>query len=285
MELPPRFDVLGLKVSAIDMDVATSVLDHWVRSGSSHYVCVTGVHGVMESHRNSMLRRIHNEAGLVTPDGMPLVWMAHSLGFSEVRRVYGPDLMFRMSAISAREGFRNYYFGGKPGTAERLRAAMLKAHPNLNVVGTCSPPFGAVSEADDTAIVEQINRARPDIVWVGRSTPKQEYWMASHIERLNARVLVGVGAAFDFLSGEKPQAPAWMQTSGLEWFFRMCSEPQRLTGRYLKNNPSFIYHAFHQLMKRDRFPRNVPGKDALSTAGPQSALTPPLHTTALNMRQ
>ena len=250
-----HINILGVQVSAIDMDTAVATLEGWIATRAPHYVCITGVHGVMESWRDQVLRQIHNEAGLVTPDGMPLVWMAHRLGFTNVRRVYGPDLMRCMTARSALSGYRNYYFGGRPGTAERLRENMVHAHPQLEVVGTCSPPFGAISAAEDATIVDQINATRPDIVWVGLSTPKQERWMASHVNRLHAPVLVGVGAAFDFLAGEKRQAPAWMQRNGLEWLFRLASEPRRLAGRYIRNNPAFVYHAMRQLMIPRSFPQ------------------------------
>lgn len=252
-------NILGVQVSAIDMADATSTIEGWIHARTPHYVCITGVHGVMESWRDPSLRHIHNTAGMVTPDGMPLVWMANRLGFENVRRVYGPDLMRRMTAISAERGYRNYYFGGQPGTAERLQAALTRAHPGLQVAGTFSPPFGPVSEAEDEAMVQRINAARPDIVWVGLSTPKQERWMAAHIGRLNVPVLVGVGAAFDFLAGDKRQAPAWMQRNGLEWLFRMASEPRRLAGRYLSNNPAFIYQAFRQLAMPRRFPQSRRG--------------------------
>jgi N-acetylglucosaminyldiphosphoundecaprenol N-acetyl-beta-D-mannosaminyltransferase len=252
---PARVNILGVEVSAIDMDIATATLEGWIRSGTPNYVCITGVHGVMESRRDPDLCQIHNRAGLVTPDGMPLVWMAHHLGFKSTSRVYGPDLMRRMSALSAEHNYRNYYFGGKPGIPDRLRSAMLRVYPNLQVVGTYSPPFGPVSPAEDDAIVDRINKARPDIVWVGLSTPKQERWMSAHIDRLNANVLVGVGAAFDFLAGDKPQAPAWMQRNGLEWLFRMATEPRRLAGRYMRNNPAFIYQAIRQLTSSRQYPQ------------------------------
>jgi N-acetylglucosaminyldiphosphoundecaprenol N-acetyl-beta-D-mannosaminyltransferase len=239
---------LGVQVSAIDTHSAMAMLDGWIQAGRSEYVCVTGVHGIMESRRDPVLRRIHNAAGLVTPDGMPLVWMAHRLGFPDVRRVYGPDLMQNMTELSSKRGYRNYYFGGRPGIAERLREIMVGAYPGLRVVGTLSPPFKTPSLPEDAAMVEAINEAEPDIVWVGLSTPKQERWMASHRERLNAPLLIGVGAAFDFLSGEKRQAPAWMQQSGLEWLFRMATEPRRLAGRYIRNNPAFLLLAAHQLL-------------------------------------
>lgn len=251
---PARVNILGVHVSAIDMSSATAALESWIAERRQSYVCITGVHGVMESWRDPELRAIHNAAGLVTPDGMPLVWMSHRLGFPRVRRVYGPDLMRAMTAISANRGYRQFYFGGKPGTAEALRDALTLQHPGLQVVGTYSPPFGAVSQAQDDEIVAMINAARPDIVWVGLSTPKQERWMAAHQGRIAAPVMVGVGAAFDFLAGEKPQAPAFMQRNGLEWLFRMVTEPRRLAGRYMRNNPVFIYLALRQLLAPRQFP-------------------------------
>jgi N-acetylglucosaminyldiphosphoundecaprenol N-acetyl-beta-D-mannosaminyltransferase len=252
-------NILGVSVSAIDMDVATATLERWIHDGTRNYVCITGVHGVMESWRDTGLREIHNAAGLVTPDGMPLVWMARHLGFKNTRRVYGPDLMRAMTALSARHGYRNYYYGGQPGIAERLQSAMLRAHPGLRVVGTFSPPFGPLSASEDEAIIQRINEAHPDIVWVGLSTPKQERWMAAHVGRLNAPVLVGVGAAFDFLAGAKRQAPVWMQRSGLEWLFRLISEPRRLAGRYFRTIPTFIFQASRQLILPRRFPQSEQG--------------------------
>ena len=155
--------------------------------------------------------------------------------------------MREMTALSARYGYRNFYYGGREGTPERLRDMLTRQYPGLQVVGTISPPFRPVTAAEDTSIVEQINAARPDIVWVGLSTPKQERWMAEHRARLEAPILVGVGAAFDFLAGEKAQAPGWMQRNGLEWLFRMISEPRRLGPRYIRNNPAFVYRAVRQL--------------------------------------
>lgn len=253
-----RADVLGVMVSAIAPEQATATIEAWIRDRTPQYVCITGVHGVMESRRDPSLRAIHNQAGMVTPDGMPLVWMAQRLGFPGTRRVYGPDLMRTMAAISAREGYRNFFYGGGEGTADRLKAALTRAHPGLQVVGTLSPPFRALTAAEDALIVSQINASRPDIVWVGLSTPKQERWMAAHRHLLECPVLVGVGAAFDFLSGGKRQAPPWMQRSGLEWLFRMASEPRRLAGRYLRNNPAFICHALRQLAALGR--RSAPNQ-------------------------
>jgi N-acetylglucosaminyldiphosphoundecaprenol N-acetyl-beta-D-mannosaminyltransferase len=243
-----RLDILGVQVSAITMADAVAAMDEWIRTRERHYVCITGVHGVMESRRDPELRAIHNRAGLVTPDGMPLVWMSRWLGQRHVRRVYGPDLMRAASAASAERGWRHFYYGGAPGTAEALRDALARAHPGLPVVGTLCPPFRPLSPEEDAAVVARINAAAPDVVWVGLSTPKQERWMADHVDRLTAPVLVGVGAAFDFLCGNKPQAPLWMQRSGLEWLFRLATEPRRLAGRYLRNNPAFVLLAGRQLL-------------------------------------
>ena len=253
-----RVGILGVNVSAITMDDAVAAIEAWIRERAPHYICITGVHGLMESRRDPALQAIHNRAGLVTPDGMPLVWMSHLLGRKRVRRVYGPDLMRQMMAVSAQTGLRNYFYGGGPGTAEHLRQVLTLAHPGLQVVGTMSPPFRPLTDAEDAAIIREIDAARPDIVWVGLSTPKQERWMAAHAGRLQAPVLVGVGAAFDFLSGEKPQAPVWMQRGGLEWLYRALSEPRRLGWRYARNNPAFILHALRQLALAERTPRGMP---------------------------
>ncbi len=246
---PPRVDILGVEVSAIDLGGAVQAIRDWIGERRRHYVCVTGVHGVMECREDAALRRIHDEAGLVTPDGMPLVWMARRLGFDRVRRVYGPDLMREISRLSPQHGYRHFYFGGGPGLAERLRDTLCTTCPGLEVVGTLSPPFGPVTAAEDAAMVAAINAARPDIVWVGLSTPKQERWMSAHRASLEAPVLIGVGAAFDFLAGTKRQAPLWMQRNGLEWLFRLASEPRRLGRRYGRIVPYFLVLATVQLLR------------------------------------
>jgi len=251
---PARVNILGVHVSAVDMGSAVLTMESWIAARTPGYVCISNVHTVMESWHDPALRAVHNEAGMVTPDGMPLVWMAHRLGFPKVSRVYGPDLMETMTAVSAQRGYRNFYFGGLPGIPERLEKALTLAHPGLQVVGTHSPPFGPVSDADDAAMVDMINAARPDILWVGLGAPKQERWMAAHRSRLNVPVIVGVGAAFDFLTGAKPQAPRWMQRNGLEWLFRLATEPRRLAMRYLRHNPAFVVQALRQLAMPDRFP-------------------------------
>lgn len=246
--------VLGVRVSAVDMEMALKNIQSWIARAERHYVCVSGVHGLMESHRDPGLRRIHNAAGLVTPDGMPLVWLCRLMGFSHVRRVYGPDLMLALSERSVIHGYRHFYYGGAPGVVETLAARMQQRFLGLRVVGTYSPPFRPLTPAEDQQIVARINASGADIVWVGISTPKQERWMAEHIGRLRARVMIGVGAAFDFHAGVKKQAPHWMQQIGLEWLYRLRQEPRRLWRRYLINNPYFVCLMLLQFLGK-QYPR------------------------------
>ena len=245
---PDRAVILGVGVSAITLDGAASIIEQWIQRRTPNYVCITGAHGIIECRGDAGLRRIHNDAGMVTPDGMPLVFMARRLGFKRVTRVYGPDLMRLMTEISAKKGYRQFYYGGGPGLAERLAATLTVRYPTLPVAGTMCPPFRPLTPEEDEAATDQINAAAPDIVWVGLSTPKQELWMASHVGRLNGAVLIGVGAAFDFLAGTKPQAPLWMQRSGLEWTYRLACEPRRLWKRYARIVPLFFVLALAQLI-------------------------------------
>jgi N-acetylglucosaminyldiphosphoundecaprenol N-acetyl-beta-D-mannosaminyltransferase len=247
---PARVRIMGVNVSAITMADALATVEDWISRKARHFVCITGVHGVIESQSDPKLLAIHEAAGMVTPDGMPLVWMARKLGYRNTERVYGPDLMLKLTALSAEKGYRQYYFGGAPGLAEQLRERLVERFPALQVAGTFSPPFKPVDAADDEAMVAMINAAKPDIVWVGLSTPKQEYWMDGHLGAIEAPVMIGVGAAFDFLAGTKRQAPLWMQRNGLEWLFRLFSEPRRLWRRYGKIVPRFLLGAGLQLARQ-----------------------------------
>jgi N-acetylglucosaminyldiphosphoundecaprenol N-acetyl-beta-D-mannosaminyltransferase len=238
-----RIDVLGVGISAVDMSAAVDRIVRWVSSRDRRYVCVTGVHGVMEAQRDPTLRDIHNASGLTVPDGMPMVWSGRRAGASWMTRVYGPDLMLEVLREAADRGWSSYFYGGAPGTADLLAQKLSQRFPGLRVAGTWSPPFRALTDAEAAAEVAAINSSGADIVWVGLSTPKQECWMAQHRESLDAPVLVGVGAAFDFHAGLMPQAPRWMQARGLEWLFRLYREPRRLARRYLRNNPAFVVKA------------------------------------------
>ena len=242
------------------MAQALETIERWVTHGEQHYVCITGVHGIMESQRDETLRQIHNRAGLVTPDGMPLVWLSRLHGLRYVERVYGPDLMLACCERSVERGYRHFFYGGGEGVAQRLSDRLQRRYPGLTVVGTYTPPFRPLGAEEDDAVVGEINAANPDIVWVGLSTPTQERWMNAHVGRLRAAVLIGVGAAFDFHAGLKKQAPRWMQRNGLEWLFRLGSEPRRLWRRYLRNNPAFVWHVSLQAAGIARYEVSVDGE-------------------------
>jgi N-acetylglucosaminyldiphosphoundecaprenol N-acetyl-beta-D-mannosaminyltransferase len=235
-----RVDVLGVRISAVDMPMALDEIERWISVGEPHYVCVTGVHGVMESQRDPELRDIHNQSGLTTPDGMPMVWAGRRAGARWMSRVYGPDLMLAVCARAVERGWTSYFYGGKEGVPERLAERLQERFPGFKVVGTESPPFRALTQDEDAAIVRRINDAGPDLLWVGLSTPKQERWMAGHVGRIRAAATLGVGAAFDIHAGTLQQAPVWVQRRGLEWLYRLYREPRRLWRRYVSIIPRFV---------------------------------------------
>lgn len=236
----PRLDVLGVPVTASNIATAIEEIDRWIREGCHSYATLTGVHGIMESVRNEQTRCAHNAAGLVLPDGMPLVWLLWQGGFAFADRVCGPDLMLALFNHSEQSGYRHFLYGAMPRTIERLKGNLERKFPAAKIVGAHAPPFRAAGAAEDEAVIEAINACAPDIVWVGLSTPKQELWMAGHRHRLMAPALIGVGAAFDFHAGLVRRAPWLVQRMGLEWAFRLTMDPRRLTGRYLRNNPAFL---------------------------------------------
>lgn len=249
-----RTNVLGVGVSPINMRMALDQLDRWIADQDRQYVSVCTVHTIMECRRDDRLRRIVNAAGMTTPDGMPLVWLSRLAGHRHVSRVYGPDLMLAEMAESAGKGHRHFFYGGSTGVAERLAAAMRSRFPGITVAGTFSPPIGSAEELCNDEAASAINAARPDIVWVGVSSPKQEFWMKCMRPALSAPVLIGVGAAFDFHTGSVRQAPRWMQRSGLEWLFRLVQEPRRLWRRYLVDNPWFLYELARQKLGLAHYP-------------------------------
>ena len=222
------------------MDSALVEIARWIDERESHYVCVTGVHGVMESQSDPELLAIHNRSGLTVPDGMPMVWAGRRAGFADMTRVSGPDLMPLLCERGVAKGWRHYFYGGAKGIPELLRKRLTARFPGLQVTGTHSPPFRALENDEKIRIAADINAARPHFVWVGLSTPKQERWMDDMIGKLDTPAVLGVGAAFDILCGRVARAPRWVQRNGLEWLYRLLKEPQRLAGRYLKNNPRFI---------------------------------------------
>lgn len=236
----PRFHVLGVALHAMNLSIATATVLAALRERRKGYVCVTGVHGVSEAQEDAAFRRILNAAFLNTTDGMPLVWLGRRALGPEVERVYGPDLMLEIFRATQATGHRHFLYGGAPGVAAELKTKLEARFPGVVIAGTHCPPFRALNAAEEAALIAQVRAARPDIIWVGLSTPKQERFMAEYLPKLDTTLMFGVGAAFDFHAGRVPQAPRWMQRAGLEWFYRMCREPRRLARRYLVNNPLFV---------------------------------------------
>ncbi|MFH0909281.1 MAG: WecB/TagA/CpsF family glycosyltransferase [bacterium] len=251
---PERFNVLGIGVHAIDMSDALRIMESAIREGRKGYICVTGVHGIMEAQRDPELRSILNQSLLTTPDGMPAVWVGRLQGFRDVLRVYGPDLMIDFCTATAASGFRHFLYGGQPGVAEELADKLQARIPGLNIVGTFTPPFRPLNPEEEEQLRSLVASTKPDVIWVGLSTPKQETFMASHLEGMDVKVMVGVGAAFDIHTGRIKDAPAWVKRSGLQWLHRLCQEPGRLWKRYLVNNPLFLLKITGQLMGLKRYP-------------------------------
>lgn len=248
-----RVDVLGIHVSVTDMDDTVDTFDRWIAAGERHLVCVSDMNALLHARADEQLTAVYNTSGLTLADGMPLVWAGKRAGFGRMARVCGPDLLERVMAEAAARGWSQYFYGGADGVAEQLRDTFVARHPELRVAGVYSPPYRALSEAEDAAIMDRINEAKPDIVWIGLGAPKQERWMAEHRDRLDAAILIGVGAAFDFHTGRLDRAPAWMQRTGLEWSYRLAKEPRRLWRRYVLGIPRFVVGILRQP------PRPVPG--------------------------
>lgn len=236
------FHVLGVRVDAVQIPDVIAILEGWIQERQgTHYVAVTGMHGVTESRHDSNLRVALDASDLVVPDGMPLVWLGRYHGMPLRRRVYGPELMATFMQQTAYR-YRHFFYGGGPGVANRL-AEDTQQRYGIRVAGTYCPPFRPLTQEEDSEIVDLIQHAAADIVWVGLSTPKQERWMYEHRDKIQVPVMLGVGAAFDINSGVLPQAPMWMRENGLEWLFRLLVEPRRLWRRYLVNGSQFVWNA------------------------------------------
>ena len=240
-------NILGVRVSQTSYASATAQIRIWAQHGESHAVIATGVHGVMEAYDSPDFKRILNRADMITPDGMPLVWMLRLKGVKIQTRVYGPTLMLHVVEMAAREKIPVGFYGAKDQTLEKLIMRLSELYPGLKITYAFSPPFRPLDKQESAKITEDITASGAHILFVGLGCPKQEKWMAEQQGKIPA-VMLGVGAAFDFHAGTKSQAPTWMQAIGLEWFFRFIHEPRRLARRYLNNNPRFILLALADLL-------------------------------------
>lgn len=251
---PPRFNVLGVGVHALTLDHARDLILTRRGPGPAGCVYATTVHGISEAQHDAPLRDAYRRAWLVTPDGMPLVWLGRWHGHRATTRVYGPDLMLAVCDAGRATGLRHYFYGGAPGVAEQLRDRLTARFPGLDVVGTFTPPYRELTAEEFAAFQADVAARRPDVIWVGLGSPKQEKFAAAAAPHLAAGTLITVGAAFDFHTGRVAQAPRWMQRSGLEWLFRLAVEPRRLWRRYLVLNPLFVARTLAQLTGLRRYP-------------------------------
>ncbi|HYH58760.1 MAG TPA: WecB/TagA/CpsF family glycosyltransferase [Thermoleophilaceae bacterium] len=245
-------ELLGIPVAMTAYEQAMDVMDGMIERGERGWVCAVAVHAVMVAQSDPEMRRALTESALTVPDGMPLVWAANMLGERLPNRVYGPELMARYSDRCAERGHRIWLYGGRDqGSLVQLALSMRQRHPGIQIVGGYSPPFRDLTDEEEDTLAEQINSAKPDVLWVGIGVPKQEKWMARMRDRLDVPVMCAVGAAFDFHAGRISQAPRWMQERGLEWTYRIAQEPRRLLPRYLYYNPRFLA-AFSGQLARER---------------------------------
>lgn len=235
-----------LRILAVDFTIQTydTAITRLLEAASNRtrirmHFC--NVHTLVEAVRDPLLREVYDTAPMVAIDGMPIVWVARMRGERAAQRVSGPDVMLSLCDRGRAAGLRHFFMGGRDGVPEELSAKLAQRYPGLNVVGTESPPFHALTPEEDEALVQRINSAAPDALWVGLGAPKQEFWARDHESRLRVPLILPVGAAFDFYSGRVRRAPGWMQRVGLEWLFRLASEPRRLWRRYLVANTRFVW--------------------------------------------
>ncbi len=235
------YDVLDVHVSAVNLDIAFAALRDMVAARRKAYVCVAPVSTIVDARRDLAYRAIVNGAEMVTPDGVPVARIGQAAGHKDVQRTYGPDLMLKVCDEGRLYGFRHFFYGATVDICDKLERNLKERFPGLIIAGRIAPPYIKKAEELSPDTVQAINSARPDILWVGLGSPKQDYWMSLNRKLLDVPVMIGIGAAFDFHAGVKPQAPRWMQACALEWLFRLCCEPRRLWRRYLLGNALFMY--------------------------------------------
>jgi N-acetylglucosaminyldiphosphoundecaprenol N-acetyl-beta-D-mannosaminyltransferase len=244
----PTINILGLNVLAMKKDEILAEIIHNIKSKKRSYACLPNVYSAVLFQKNEEFRNAMLAANFLIPDGLPLVWVSLIKG-KKIDRIRGSDLMLILCHRSSKNGLSHFFYGGEPGIPEKLAAELKKKFPWLNVAGMYSPPFRPLTTEEDKEIVRKVNEANPDILWVGLGNPKQEIWMYDHRKMLNVPMIIGVGAAFDFLSGNVKHAPKWMQDSGLEWLFRLVHEPRKLWKRYFLGNTMFLILVALDLLK------------------------------------
>lgn len=245
----PAANVLGIAVDAVDMQRTLDHIDTLLHGTRNAYVCVAAVHGVMEAQRDSELFQAYDGSALTLPDGMPLVWVGWLQKHAGMMHVTGPDLMLEIFGDPRFRHLRHFLYGGVPGVAEQLRTTLQASFPSAQIVGTFTPPFRELNGEELKTLKEQLSGARVDILWIGIGCPRQELFMARHIYQVPARLMVGVGAAFDFHTGRIRDCAPWIKRAGLQWLHRLLQDPRRLWKRYAQKNPAFLWRITIQLLR------------------------------------
>jgi N-acetylglucosaminyldiphosphoundecaprenol N-acetyl-beta-D-mannosaminyltransferase len=249
-----RFNVFGIAMDAVNLPTAVATTLASTKSGVPRYVCLTGAHGIIEARRDPFLSKAFRKALLVLPDGMPTVWIAWWKQLHHVDRVFGPDLMLSVIEKSQNSGERHFLLGGNPGVAEELAKRLQEHFPAARIVGTYTPPFRRLSPPEEVELSTLLEEVRPDIVWVGIGTPKQELFMSEYVDRFKVPMMVGVGAAFDYHTGRLKDSPQWVKRAGLQWLHRLLQDPKRLWWRYLRTNSLFLAHAAMAFLRVKKYP-------------------------------
>lgn len=241
-------EVAGTRVDMVQISEIVAVMNRWIMDKSYHnYIVVSNADTVVRSREDAAMRQAVNSSSLSIPDGISLVLLVRARGVPLKSRAYGPDLMLEFLKASEENGFSHFLYGATEETLEKLVSNIRKSYPKVRIAGSYAPPFRPLTQEEDAKVVDLINHCAPDVLWVGIGCPKQELWMYAHKNRLNVPVMAGVGAAFDFISGVKRQAPAWIRNNGFEWLFRLFCEPKRLWRRYLINNFKFLFYVSKEL--------------------------------------
>lgn len=253
-EQRPLAHVLGVDVDAIDMEGAVTHVATALRESRKGYICVAGVHGIMESQRSPFVAQIYAAAEMTIPDGMPLVWVGRLQGQASMQRVTGPDLMFEIFKRKEFSEVTHFLYGGVEGVADKLRDKFTRQFPWVKIVGTCTPPFHELSSMEERQLVDRIDQLKPDIIWIGLGCPKQERFMSRFSPLLETKLMFGVGAAFDYHTGTIRDCADWIKQAGLQWLHRLLQDPRRLWSRYLRNNPAFICLITLQILGLRQYP-------------------------------
>ena len=247
-------EILGVRVNLEDYNSAIEkVEEHIDGRYDTGYVTLMSANNLINAQRDHFFKEISNKAYLSLPDGISLVWIARSRGIKKIKtNIRGTDFMYKLLERTSQKNYKHFFYGGKEGVAEQLKKIFENKFSGTKVVGTYCPPFRKLNEKEDSEVCDIINASKADIIWVGLSTPKQEYWMYEHKDKLKASLMIGVGAAFDFHTGNAKEAPKWMQSNGLEWIFRLLKEPQRLWKRYLLGNMLLLYWLVKETFNKRR---------------------------------